>query len=180
LLGSEAGVITAHFPSRCSLSLAALGFCGATYITGWRVKSEILTRQWAHVDFHSGWLRPGETKNAEGRQFPLTPALRAVLERQRERTLVVEKATRTIIPGCSTAPAGPRARRPVIPLAQATRTKRVSPSTVRVGRARRRRSDRAARAKSLPAGEKTMVGWDGIERQTRGFSDLGPCSCKLA
>ncbi len=25
---------------------------------------------WAHVDFHSGWLRlePGETKNAEGRQ----------------------------------------------------------------------------------------------------------------
>ena len=70
MLGSEAGVITAHFPSRCSLSLAALGFCGATYITGWRVKSEILTRQWAHVDFHSGWLRlePGETKNAEGRQ----------------------------------------------------------------------------------------------------------------
>jgi integrase len=57
-------------------------------------------RTWAHVDFQSGWLRlePGETKNAEGRQFPLTPALRAVLVRQRARTLVVEKATRTIIP----------------------------------------------------------------------------------
>jgi len=41
---------------------------------------------------------PGETKNAEGRQFPLTPALRAVLERQHERTLAVEEATRTIIP----------------------------------------------------------------------------------
>jgi integrase len=70
------------------------------YLTGWRVKSELLTRQWAHVDFQSGWLRlePGETKNAEGRQFPLTPALRAVLERQRARTLAVEKATRTIIP----------------------------------------------------------------------------------
>jgi integrase len=70
------------------------------FITGWRVKSEILMRQWAHVDFHSGWLRlePDETKNAEGRRFPLTPALRAVLERQRERTLAVEKATRTIIP----------------------------------------------------------------------------------
>jgi integrase len=41
-------------------------------LTGWRVKSELLTRQWAHVDFQSGWLRlePGETKNAEGRQFP--------------------------------------------------------------------------------------------------------------
>src|SRR5215470_16021246 len=50
----------------------------ADYITGWRVKSEILTRQWGHVDFESGWLRlePGETKNGEGRQFPLTPALR--------------------------------------------------------------------------------------------------------
>jgi integrase len=62
------------------------------YLTGWRVKSELLTRQWAHVDFQSGWLRlePGETKNAEGRQFPLTPALRAVLERQRARTLAVE------------------------------------------------------------------------------------------
>jgi hypothetical protein len=70
------------------------------YLTGWRVKSELLTRQWAHVDFQSGWLRlePGETKNAEGRQFPLTPALRAVLERQRARTRAIEKATRTIIP----------------------------------------------------------------------------------
>ena len=63
---------------------------------------------------------------------------------------------------------------PVIPLPTATRTKRVSPSTVRVGRARRRRHERAARAKSLPAGEKTMVGWDGIEPPTPGFSDPAP------
>ncbi len=86
------------------------------YLTGWRVKSELLTRRWAHVDFQSGWLRlePGETKNAEGRQFPLAPALRAVLERQRARTLAVEKTTRTIIPwlfhrsGCRSSPsAGP-------------------------------------------------------------------------
>ncbi len=67
-----------------------------------RVKSEILTRQWAHGDLQSGWLRlePGETKNLEGRQFRLTPALRVVLEHQRERTLAVavEKATSAIIP----------------------------------------------------------------------------------
>jgi len=224
------------------------------YLTGWRVKSELLTRQWAHVDFQSGWLRlePGETKNTEGRQFPLTPALRAVLERQRARTLAVEKATRTIIPwlfhrtgrpiksfrrawltACAAAclpgriphdfrrtavrnleragvprstamkmvghktesiyrryaiadeamlkegaaklqtlheaqaPAAPRH-----PLTKATRTKRVSSSTVRVGRARRRRSERATRGKLLPPGEKTMVGWDGIEPPTPGFSDL--------
>lgn len=70
------------------------------YITGWRVKSEILTRQWAHVDLQNGWLRlePGETKNLEGRRFPLTPILRVVLERQRERTLTIEKATHAIIP----------------------------------------------------------------------------------
>ncbi len=61
---------------------------------------------------------------------------------------------------------------PVIPLATATRTKRVSPSTVRVGRAQRARQVRAARAKSLQAGEKTMVGWDGIEPPTPGFSVL--------
>ena len=69
---------------------------------------------------------------------------------------------------------------PVIPLATAAQRRRVSPSTVRVGRAQRARRARAARAKSLPAGEKTMVGWDGIEPPTPGFSVLGLCSRKYA
>jgi len=70
------------------------------YVTGWRVKSELLTRQWAHVDLKNGWLRlePGETKNGEGRMFPLTPKLRAILERQRERTEAVSKETGRIVP----------------------------------------------------------------------------------
>jgi integrase len=70
------------------------------YLTGWRVKSELLTRQWAHVDFRNGWLRlePGETKNDEGRMFPLTPMLRAVLERQRERTEAFQRSTGEIYP----------------------------------------------------------------------------------
>lgn len=70
------------------------------YVTGWRIYSEILTRRWSHVDFNAGWLRlePGETKNGEGRMFPLTPGLRAVLERQRERTEALQKATGQIIP----------------------------------------------------------------------------------
>jgi len=224
------------------------------YRTGWRVKSEVLTRQWPHVDFQSGWLRlePGETKNAEGRQFPLTSALRTVLERQREPTRAIERATGTIIPwvfhragrpiksfrrawltACKRAGVADRIphdfrrtavrnleragvprstamklvghktesiyRRyaivdeamlkegaaklqtlheaqapaaPVIPLTTATRTKHVSSSTVRVSRARRTRRVHTARAKSLPAGEKTMVGWDGIEPPTPGFSVL--------
>jgi hypothetical protein len=39
----------------------------AAYITGWRTKSELLTRQWRHVDLTAGWLRldPGQTKNGE-------------------------------------------------------------------------------------------------------------------
>jgi hypothetical protein len=69
---------------------------------------------------------------------------------------------------------------PVIPLTTATGTKRVSSSTVRVNRAQRTRRVRAARAKSLPAGEKTMVGWDGIEPPTPGFSDLSLCARKYA
>jgi hypothetical protein len=69
---------------------------------------------------------------------------------------------------------------PVIRLTKAPRTKRVSSSTVRVGRAPRALQARAVRAKSLPAGEKTMVGWDGIEPPTPGFSVLGLCACKYA
>ena len=69
-------------------------------ITGWRVASEVLTRQWHHVDFKGGWLRlePGETKNNEPRMFPLTRELRTVLERQRERTTALEQAEGRIIP----------------------------------------------------------------------------------
>ncbi len=62
------------------------------YITGWRMRSEILTRKWEHVDFKGGWLRldPGETKNAEGRSFAFTPELRSILERQRALASAIE------------------------------------------------------------------------------------------
>ena len=70
------------------------------YITGWRVPSEILTRQWQHVDFDDGWLRlePGETKNRKGRNFPITESLRTVLVYQRRRTSELERAAGEIIP----------------------------------------------------------------------------------
>ena len=70
------------------------------FITGWRTRSEILTREWKHVDFEHGTLRlePGETKNGEGRNFPMTTALRATLERQRELTDQVERDTDQVIP----------------------------------------------------------------------------------
>lgn len=70
------------------------------YITGWRIASEILTRQKHHVNLESGWLRlePGETKNGEGRNFPLTPELREVLAQQIEKTRLIEQKTGRIIP----------------------------------------------------------------------------------
>jgi integrase len=70
------------------------------YITGLRIKSEILTRQKSHLDLRAGWLRldPGETKNREGRMFPVTPELRLVLKRQLARTRNLERATGQIIP----------------------------------------------------------------------------------
>jgi integrase len=72
------------------------------YMTGWRARSELLTRQWKDVDFEHGWLRleVGETKSGAGRAFPfgVYPELRAVLEAQRERVREMERATGRIIP----------------------------------------------------------------------------------
>lgn len=68
------------------------------FTTGWRL-SEILSREWRHVDLAEGWLRlePGETKNDEGRQFPLIPRLREALERQHERKREIEKRTGRVV-----------------------------------------------------------------------------------
>jgi integrase len=70
------------------------------YATGWRIQSEILTRQKHHVDLDAGWLRlePGEGKSGEGRNFPLIPGLREVLERQLEHARALERKTGQIVP----------------------------------------------------------------------------------
>ena len=246
---SEFDAVLTHLPADLRIIFEV------AYITGWRVKSEILTRQWAHVDFRSGWLRlePGETKNDEGRQFPLTSDLRAVLERQRERTLVAEKSTGTTIfsmfhrsgqpiksfrrawvTACKKAGVPNRiphdfrrtavrnleragvprstamkmvghktesiyrryaivdeamlkegalklqtlhdtqqgATSNVIPLVDATRLRRVRSSTGRVTDTARGRIPRGSRGKSSKSEEEIMVGRDGIEPPTPGFSVL--------
>jgi hypothetical protein len=70
------------------------------YITGWRIPSEVLTREWRHVDLSAGVVRlePGETKNREGRTFYLTPELRACLEAQKAATDELARKTGRIIP----------------------------------------------------------------------------------
>jgi hypothetical protein len=87
--------------------LAALA--SVARITGWR-KSELRSRQCRHVDFTAGWLRlePEETKNREGRMFPLIPELRAVLETQRARVEAIQKETSASSRGCSAGRTGHR------------------------------------------------------------------------
>ena len=56
------------------------------YVTGWRVRSEILPIEWRHVDREAGAVRldPGTTKNGEGRLLPFgdrLPELRDMLRR---------------------------------------------------------------------------------------------------
>lgn len=86
--------VLAHVPPY----LVAFFMC--CYLTGWRPKRELLTREWKHVDLSAGWLRlePHETKNGDGRQFPLIPGLRAVLEDQRLRCTEAEARLGRIIP----------------------------------------------------------------------------------
>ena len=72
------------------------------YLTGWRVRSEVLPLTWRQVDFRARVVRlePGTTKNREGRTFPFgaLPRLEAVLREQRAHTDAVERATDKIIP----------------------------------------------------------------------------------
>jgi integrase len=55
------------------------------------LRSEVLTRRWQHVE-------PRESKNHEGRMFPMTPELTGILTRQLERTRLLEKASGRIVP----------------------------------------------------------------------------------
>jgi integrase len=68
-------------------------------LTGWR-RTEVFTLTWPQVDWNGGFVRlePGTTKNQEGRAFPITPALRAILERRQELTRRCERAQARIIP----------------------------------------------------------------------------------
>jgi integrase len=70
------------------------------YLTGWRIRSEVLPLQWRQVDFQAGTVRlePGTTKNKEGRTFYLTPELRTCLEAQRAATEALQRQTGCIIP----------------------------------------------------------------------------------
>ena len=72
---------------RAALPAALCPVVTFAYYTGWRVPSEVLTRQWRHVDRNAGVVRldPGTTKNDDGRVFPygdLLPELGDAIDSQ--------------------------------------------------------------------------------------------------
>jgi integrase len=71
-----------------------------SYITGWRMRSEVWPLQWPNVDFKAGIVRldVGTTKNDKGRIFPFTAELRKLLKAQRAKTDRLQKAKGIIIP----------------------------------------------------------------------------------
>ena len=69
----------------------------AGYETGWRI-NELLSREWRHLEAGVLRLDPGETKNGDGRTFPLTGDLLAVLKAQRARVKALEKQLERIVP----------------------------------------------------------------------------------
>lgn len=72
------------------------------YLTGWRVRSEVLPMEWRQVDFAAGTVRldPGTTKNRRGREFPFSedPDLLDLLTHQREVTRRIEQQAGQIVP----------------------------------------------------------------------------------
>ena len=72
------------------------------YFTGWRVKSELLTLQWSHVDWKTNTitLDAGTTKNNEGRTYPFGhfPELIVVLQAQRKAADQIAKTRNLIVP----------------------------------------------------------------------------------
>lgn len=64
------------------------------YLTGWRIKSEVLTLEWWQVDFDGAEVRlePGTTKNKKGRTFPFTSALRSLLKTRQTAHEKLKKA----------------------------------------------------------------------------------------
>lgn len=71
------------------------------FLTGWRIRSEILPLEWRQVDFSAGTVRldVGTTKNREGREFPFDvyPELRDLLVARRTITRDVERRTGQIV-----------------------------------------------------------------------------------
>ena len=101
----EFDAILAHLPDELH---APLRFA---FVTGWRLKSEVLPLTVDRVDLRAGVVRldPGTTKNRDGRTFYVTTELRAVLAVQLD-SISALKEQGTICPFVFHRPDGARIR----------------------------------------------------------------------
>jgi integrase len=97
-------------------------------VTGWRVKDEVLPLEWRRVDFAAGEVRldPHTTKNDEGRVFPMTSELRALLK-AREAEQDRWKAAGHLVPWVffretAKGRGGEKRPRPIVSFAKAWKT----------------------------------------------------------
>ena len=143
----------AHLPSQYQALFQV------AYITGWRVRSELLTRRWSNVEFNGrGCLRiePGEAKDArEGREFPFTDWMRQVLEAQRALVRQIERKTGKIIPWVFCQPNG----RPILNFTKAWRQASATSGIHRIPHDLRRTAVRNLERAGVPrAAAMKMVG----------------------
>ena len=93
-----------HLPNYLHNLITVAFYCG------WRVDSELLSRERRHVK--DGWLvlEPGEGKTRKARQFPITmiPRLNAAITDQLERVAAMEKSMGRVIPWLFVGPTGER------------------------------------------------------------------------
>jgi integrase len=73
----------------------------AAFLTAWRTRSELLTREWRHVTFDSpAMLRldVGTSKTGAGREYPLMGELLDVVTSQRAKATELERSTGRPVP----------------------------------------------------------------------------------
>ena len=70
----------------------------APYLTGWRLASEVMPLEWRQVDWEGRTVRlnPGTTKSGEGRTFPFTAAIDALLTVQKADHDRLKKTNRIV------------------------------------------------------------------------------------
>ena len=85
---------------RRRLSPDLADFVSFLYTTGWRWRSEAARLRWTNIAFDAAEVRlePGTTKTGEGRVFPFTADLRALLERRRAVTRARERELGRLVP----------------------------------------------------------------------------------
>jgi integrase len=87
--------ILAHLPEHVRPAVLA------AYLTGWRIRSELLSRQWRHVTFNAPAtlrLDSGEGKTGAGREYPLLAELLGVMWAQRAKAEQIEQRTGRAVP----------------------------------------------------------------------------------